>query len=208
MCKKERGAVLILKNFATKKVARAQRLFEQYAAKHHASWTSYAQDMGVVKPVLIYGTMKTTADWTATTFTTTGGRFTATIGGGATGIGGVTASISRQNSIHGPVVNRVGLYAHDKIPQNAQFDQCIYVRSCHVKHRRWFKLLAGAGPDQLPDQRDANSGQGGPAVEAGYGQGEVEVSDSMVRASARSCIQSYNSAPATTSTPRCYGCRP
>lgn len=187
MCKKEKGAVLILKNFATKRVALAQRLFEQYAGKHYISWCKYAADVAAVKLVLIYGTMKTTADWTATTFTTTGGKFTASIGGGVPGAGGVSTLISRQNSIHGPVVNRVGLYAHDQRPSDAEYDQCVFVRSCHVKHRRnaWRNLFmrAGAGPDQLPDQGDANTGQGGSAVGVDDGQDDVVMTDNVVRMS-------------------------
>ena len=121
------------------------------------------------KPVLVRGWIKTTADWTATTFTSTGGKFTATIGGGVPGAGSVTAAITHQNAVEGPVMNRVGLYALGNRPANAPFDQCIFIRTCQVKRRQrlWeFIMRGGAGPDQLPDQRDANAGQGGPAVQA------------------------------------------
>ena len=141
------------------------------------------------KLILISGWVKTTADWSATTFTRSNAEFEVSVGAGASVIGSLDVAGGLQTEIDGPVIPRCGEHApeatpHLPLPSPPKFDQCIFLRSYNVKHRSFLDririLRAGAGPDVLPDQRDANSGRGGSAVRVGDNSEDVEMVDDMV----------------------------
>ena len=144
----------------------------------------YAEEMASsTKLVLGRGWVKTTADWMATTFASSGSKFTASAGTSIPGAGSITGTVAQHKSTHGPVMNRVGIYAHDSCPENAPYDQCIFMQTCQVKRRqqiRNFLMRGAAGPGQLPDQRDANAGQGGPALQTNVDSGDVSTTDITV----------------------------
>lgn len=77
----------------------------------------------------------------------------------------------------------MGLYALSGCPADAPLDQCIFIRTCQVKRRQRalnFFMRGGAGPDRLPDQPDANAGQGGPAVQVDDDHGDLGMTDVTV----------------------------
>lgn len=191
-CTKEKGALLILKSDAKMMQASSSKTFADYMAKHYDTWCKYASGLGIAaaevkKITLVCGWFKTYPDWSVTAFTSNGSKFRASLDAKAAGGGGVAGSYSAEDYVEGPVITRCGIYARKPAPKRgpkpAQ-DQCIFVKCVYAK-RRWSIpfLKAGAGPHQLPDQRDANSGQDGPAVEASSDQDQhdAELGDEMVR---------------------------
>lgn len=190
LCTKDKGAVLTLGNFARGELALVEKRFEQYAGKLHDIMGKTISDLPNHKILLVRGWVKTTADWAATTFIKSNTEVELSLGAGAPAAASVQGSVSWRSEEKGPVMHRMGIYADDprnnnlQRPANAEFDQCIFVRCCHVKHRNFwanFIMRGGAGPDVLPDQQDANFGLDGPATSAADIDGDMDIGDEEVR---------------------------
>ncbi|GJE90367.1 WD40 repeat domain-containing protein [Phanerochaete sordida] len=182
-CTKEKGALLILKSDAKLAQANQEKTFEKYLATHYESWCSYAtnleyKDSEVKKLVLVRGWIKTYPDWSAAAFTSSGSKFRATVHASASG-GGLTGSYSGEDAIQGPVRTRRGkmyLSRNSQTECPSAQNQCIFVKCVYYKPRRWpfFPFKAGAGPHQLPDQRDANFGHEDPVVPSSSDQEQTD----------------------------------
>ena len=108
-------------------------------------------------------------------------KFTASVEGSLPGAGSVIGKIAQHKSAHGPVESRIGIYARNERPEDAPYDQCVFIRTCQAKRRPWdFLMRGGAGPDQLPDQREADAGRGGPAVQAKSDSNDMSTADATV----------------------------
>ncbi|EKM50231.1 uncharacterized protein PHACADRAFT_153708 [Phanerochaete carnosa HHB-10118-sp] len=201
-CTKEKGALLILRSDAKKVQASSEKTFGDYVAKFHDSWCKFALDLGIAsaeamarKIVLVCGWVKTYPDWSVTAFTSSGSKFRASLDVKTIGVGGITGSYSGTEHVEGPVMNRWGVYARARAPEEERIqNQCIFVKCIYAKRRHWpYFFRAGAGPHQLPDQRDANSGQDGPAIEVSNEQyqSDTEAGDDMVHYSPMDAVLDY-----------------
>lgn len=155
-CKGECGAILTLKSPATRSTVLDNKSLRDYIAKNFEHWVNFATEKvgleGVEKRIiLVRGWVKTSPDWTVTTFTNHGAKILASLDaqGGSIVSAGITASTEQMTE--GPVVSRSGRAVSSANPQATQ-DQCVFLKYYSVKLRRWWfpKLEANAGPDELP----------------------------------------------------------
>ncbi|EKM58624.1 uncharacterized protein PHACADRAFT_253089, partial [Phanerochaete carnosa HHB-10118-sp] len=172
-CKRDQGAVLVLNSAAKKEIILDNYRLRRYIRDHHTTWCqniSHHKDGPglVVQPenvIFVYGWVKTSPNWKATTFCNSKTRYFASVDvqvGPHFSAGG---DYHRANIVSGPQLTRTGT-SYPSATQTEPQDQCVFLSGYTVKWRLGIfpRLRAAAGYHQLPDDRDGRSGDGGEGV--------------------------------------------
>lgn len=143
--------------------------------RQHEHWCSYVKDvikLGV-RPkdvVLVSGRGKSSADWAATVFSNKSTKYHASVQGQVGKLVGLEFFRSRSRVQSGPKVHRQG----KKYPRpngnpltELTRDQCMFIKRYRLKKRLkiLYKIIAGAGYDQLPKGGDKGDAGGGTKAE-------------------------------------------
>ncbi|EKM56571.1 uncharacterized protein PHACADRAFT_66257, partial [Phanerochaete carnosa HHB-10118-sp] len=180
-CKAAQGAVLALKSEADAESIFDNLTLKEYILRHHDEWYAYArgilrQDVKREDIIMIIGWVKTEADWAAAAFSNTSTSSSVSVEGHAAGVTGLSMGTSHTTSVTGPMMQRQGENHVANAPSPASAvpkrDQSVLVKRYMV--RKWLgvlrRIVAGAGPDRLPDPGDERNG----STEEGILADEVE----------------------------------
>ncbi|PSS35524.1 hypothetical protein PHLCEN_2v1518 [Hermanssonia centrifuga] len=169
---KAAGAILVLKDDATKEGVLPNKTWADYMRKHHPSWFQFAKDVLTLecKPediILVRGWTKTT-EWTVSAFQAEGRASRVAINGSISPAAsvGFDVAFSHRGSWFtdhrsGPRRDPAEFLSpyRTSLPRN----QCVFLAHYKIKYRKFSflqpKIEAGAGPDQLPDQDDDGDAQ-------------------------------------------------
>ena len=163
-CKEECGAILNLKSPATGCTVYDNKRLRDYIVKSYEHWVNFAVEQvgleGVEKRIiLVRGWVKTSPNWTVTTFTNHGAKLMASLDAQGASIISAGISASTEHVTEGPVVSRSGsAVGSDSVPMTQ--DQCVFLKYYSVKLRRWWrsKIEANAGPHELPGRGGQDQG--------------------------------------------------
>lgn len=162
-CKEECGAMLLLRSEASSSILANTNDVKSYIRRHHSDWVSYVNtalglgSLGAEHILFVRGWIKTSADWSATAFTHSGGEVTIALdAGGSPASAGLKYLHGHESK--GPVVPRNGRLVGKADSGQHTNDQCVFLRYYMLKKRLVFqdKLVAGAGPNDLSGYRDAD----------------------------------------------------
>ncbi|GJE99607.1 WD40 repeat domain-containing protein [Phanerochaete sordida] len=178
-CREAQGAALTLQSSACAELSNSMKFLRTYAAQNFRKWHKYATEkLGFeVKPediILVTGWHKTGKDWAATALGHDKDASTSVgLGGGFSGFAAVSlGGSSAETTETSPVEHHGSGYSQKgKRYDGTVKDQCIFVKGVRVKPRTFLpkKIMASAGPHQLP-----RSGDGRGALEGGAVKGNEE----------------------------------
>ncbi|KAI0826372.1 hypothetical protein BC629DRAFT_1719017 [Irpex lacteus] len=180
-CSSHCGALLVLKDYATKVSIEPNLQLENYMLDNHKSWHEFATDEEKfgrrLEPediILVRGVTKTSA-WTMAAFlgdVDRAHRFSAGVKGGPIGSAGVKWS-SKHSKSHACV--------HRTSPKRTEpsSDQCIFLNYYKVKYRlRFFPKVIKANADPPSPRGTPDDATGGPVLAADNPEIEQETDDS------------------------------
>ncbi|KAF7797953.1 hypothetical protein EIP86_009160 [Pleurotus ostreatoroseus] len=170
------GAILQLKDHARGACVVQNKFFPNYMKEHHRNWATFAeQQLGLTHQpedlVLVRGWVKT-SEWAVAAFKSKGRASGATISASFTPAlsAGFEFKVSERQSMmaasnRGPKGVRSSPTTPNSSDANlstAPQDQCIFLRYYKIRYRRFLstKIVAAAGPSQLPDAPPEDQGPG------------------------------------------------
>ncbi|KAI0944756.1 hypothetical protein AcW1_002389 [Taiwanofungus camphoratus] len=181
-CKDETGALLVLKDAATKTILRRSARMPDYMLRHHASWYDLARDtLGMDlrsdEIIFVQGVVKTTDRWALTAVTDSGEgvevHFSTDLG--PYGNASFSFSRDRQASLSYPYRLGRALTTDTSRDEGASTgrkatkkDQCIFIHYYKLK-RRWYgpKVIKAAAEPRDPSRGSGDEGHG-PDLTAQY----------------------------------------
>ncbi|GJE89940.1 WD40 repeat domain-containing protein [Phanerochaete sordida] len=177
ICREAYGAALTLQSAAHAKEVIPNSRLRSYILKSVDRYYEYAtQELGhVIKRrdiIFVTGWTKTTPNWAATVLSFHGSSSSSgSLEARAAGVAGTGMSGSKARSTTTSPFPRWGTqYTPDSEPissENAEGDQCLFMKRLKVRRRLFTKIVAGAGYHRLPHLDDGHgaSGEEGAAAE-------------------------------------------
>ncbi|EKM58644.1 uncharacterized protein PHACADRAFT_89112 [Phanerochaete carnosa HHB-10118-sp] len=158
-CKKREGAILVPGSDVTLSHVQANPRTREYVRLHHSSWHRFAIDQGrEISPediVLVIGWLKT-SEWAVAAVANRGKSHSISFGTEGS-IASAEFGIERSEEAVASVSQRSGPKRQNlDTPAGHRRNQCLFVRYCKAKYRRFLpmKIVAGAEPRDMGDSED------------------------------------------------------